>query len=589
MANYNLVANTSFNPLTYKELMEPFLEYKKDYEAKEEALAALEAQAATLDFKITDNNPLARAMYDNYMRSLRANSDLLSSSGITPTLRDALKRARVGYGKIITPIEDSITRLKELTEERRKAQDADASLWYEKDDSELNVDDLLANPNSNYGRSFSGNKITAEVMALAENLQNSFRYGKAGDMEQVAPYQFRGINQRGYTEAEITAYLNGTMKSDALDQILKQVADKYGINTWKNDEAKAAFMKAAASGLYKAVGKQEGYSVTDSYGQSVALKGIDELYRIAAEDRAANRIAAAGDEQKEKQTKKADREVQEVEDSVLDFSYDYTGIPQEQLGPISKYHRYKKFFKRKGQSYELNSKGKEELLKKEVPNVSTTGQVIGYSHNEFKDFLTELVGGKEKLEKFITGRQGTISANTIQGGNLGNIFAKWEKDNLNFNDTKIAAQYGKTVDAATLSSILDVLSNDGTVTSSVLNNDLIYEDDEELNTDDYKNKAGRLVWGKDHIGIMIDGKTFNISNIDRVAAQLVSENYAIALALDDLIRTAETEGSEWIPWKGGRITKDAAMGAKRNYLQEASKAVNTIIRKYKSSATDLET
>lgn len=107
MAKY-LTVNSTFRPFSYQELLQPALMATEAHYQQEEALSALESEAAVWE-KLGDN-PLDRAQYEtykNYMQGITNARDALMKQGINASSRKGLMNLKRDYGQKIKPIAEA--------------------------------------------------------------------------------------------------------------------------------------------------------------------------------------------------------------------------------------------------------------------------------------------------------------------------------------------------------------------------------------------------------------------------------------------------------------------------------------------------
>lgn len=100
----NIIVDSTFNPFTYKDLMQPIYDYKQAYEETEAAYSDLVTQTeAWKDIANRENSPEAYAMYKSYADQLNAIVDDFSQ-GMNPRNRRQLLGMKRRYASEITPI-----------------------------------------------------------------------------------------------------------------------------------------------------------------------------------------------------------------------------------------------------------------------------------------------------------------------------------------------------------------------------------------------------------------------------------------------------------------------------------------------------
>lgn len=100
----NIIVDSTFNPFSYRDLMQPIYDYKQAYEETEAAYSDLVTQTeAWKDIANRENSPEAYAMYKSYSDQLNAIVDDFSQ-GMNPRNRRQLLGMKRRYASEITPI-----------------------------------------------------------------------------------------------------------------------------------------------------------------------------------------------------------------------------------------------------------------------------------------------------------------------------------------------------------------------------------------------------------------------------------------------------------------------------------------------------
>ena len=115
MANNYGVANTTFKPFSFEEMLKPALMATETQEKLENEYTNLSAIVSVIEDKLTKNpkDKNLRDTYNSYKEELNKASNLLYNQGLTPDSRKALNRLKVDYGSKIDPINKAITKYQE--------------------------------------------------------------------------------------------------------------------------------------------------------------------------------------------------------------------------------------------------------------------------------------------------------------------------------------------------------------------------------------------------------------------------------------------------------------------------------------------
>lgn len=294
MANYNLVINSRFSPFSYQELLAPVLQATQAHQALEEAYNNIDTQGESIGSKINkDLDPTAYKRYQDYKQALDAQADELAKHGLNVGSRRALFKVRSDFAKNIMPIQEAITRRRQLAEEQRKASLSNPTLFFQRDFTTLNdassLDRFLENPEYDYGDRASGALIEQQVGEAVSNLKTWLR--SKGRLKGVGiPYQYEQLVQYGFKPEEILNAIQNPSEGDPiLTKIVNDTLQASGILDWGSPQQIKEATAFANRGLWKSVGETKIQNYTDQYGMSSALAREAEARAAAREAaRAAN-------------------------------------------------------------------------------------------------------------------------------------------------------------------------------------------------------------------------------------------------------------------------------------------------------------
>lgn len=288
MANYNLVINSRFSPFSYQELLAPVLQATQAHQALEEAYNNIDTQGESIGSKINkDLDPTAYKRYQDYKQALDAQADELAKHGLNVGSRRALFKVRSDFAKNIMPIQEAITRRRQLAEEQRKALLSNPTLFFQRDFTTLNntssLDRFLENPEYDYGDRASGALIEQQVGEAVSNLKTWLR--SKGKLKGVGiPYQYEQLVQYGFKPEEILNAIQNPSEGDPiLTKIVNDTLQASGILDWGSPQQIKEATAFANRGLWKSVGETKIQNYTDQYGMSSALAREAEARAAARE------------------------------------------------------------------------------------------------------------------------------------------------------------------------------------------------------------------------------------------------------------------------------------------------------------------
>lgn len=264
-----LQLDTKFNPFTYDEMVKPLLYYKQAYDEVDQAYAAIADQTSSLENIVNrDESPMAYEMFNRYNYELNnAINDF--SKGMTAGTRRKLLGLRKRFASDIKPISTAYQRKIALQNEQRAAENSNPSMLWERQASDISLDDFINNPSMDYGRKYSGALLTQQVANAAANLAKEAQESDKGrvKLQKLLPYQYLAILRNGFSsDAVMQAILNSPNASQILTGLVESTIDSSGIRDWNNNAALARAYDYARQGLYNAIGQSQQQMITDKAG-----------------------------------------------------------------------------------------------------------------------------------------------------------------------------------------------------------------------------------------------------------------------------------------------------------------------------------
>lgn len=374
MASYSLINNAVFQPFTYDELSKPLIQATQEYRTVEENIGELGAQADLIRSVANEQtDPKSYSTYMKYANTLSDRASTLAREGLSSVNRSSYLDLKRAYNRDIVPIVNAATRRKELADEQRKLSLQDPTRIWERDASTISLDDLVANPNMDYGHSISGALLTQQTSTIADALAKEAQTEEGkGKLKKILPYTYDYVKRYGFSsQAIMNAIRQEPDANGILTGIVNQVLDSSGVNTWGDDVSKARARDYASQGLWKAIGQTQSQIVKDEAGLKAYESALAEARQIRAEQRAATRATGAY--------------AGIVEDEPL--------YSQRQKRDFDKQvERYAKYFTKDAKGYYvLNNEGKKALqtVSRYIPSITspTTGVTVksGSSVTEKRD------------------------------------------------------------------------------------------------------------------------------------------------------------------------------------------------------------
>ena len=274
MPNFAYTNQTNFRPFSYQEMLAPVLMATQAHQAVEEAYSELDSQANAIGSLANEaNDPVTYQRYKAYESALRTQADALAKNGLTPGTRQSLLDLKGRYAKDIIPIQNAITRRRELADEQRKAE---STMMFQRDMNsmsyESSLDRFLENPDYDYGKKYSGALLTQQVSQAAGNLAKElYNYGNG---KRLDDYTKTFLQQHGFTRDQVLDAINNPDRAKSqpvLNAIVEQVIGSSGITSWADKLTRDKAYDYARQGLWSAIG-QTNVSTYEDYGARLAAQ-----------------------------------------------------------------------------------------------------------------------------------------------------------------------------------------------------------------------------------------------------------------------------------------------------------------------------
>lgn len=398
MPNFAYTNTTQFKPFSFEEQLRPLLMYTQAHQAVEEAYSELDSQANAIGSLANEaNDPVTYQRYKAYEESLRQQADALAKNGLTPGSRQSLLDLKGRYAKDITPIQNAITRRRELADEQRKALLQNPTLMFQRDMNSMSYDSsldrFLENPDYDYGERYSGALLTQQVSQVASNLAKELT--NYGNGKRLDAYTKTFLQQHGFTRDQVLDAIsnpNRTQSQPVLNAIVEQVMGSSGMSNWADKPTMDKAYNYARQGLWSAIG-QTNISTYEDYGA-----------RLAAQEAMQKRV---------KDYENSQRRVQGLAINPLNI-YSSRELSKEEKEFNNNLKNYSKYFYKDSQGrMRLNEAGLNEYRRNATPRVTTGGSgttalmntetQMAYANRpftptSFKRFL-DSIGGSMRMEE----------------------------------------------------------------------------------------------------------------------------------------------------------------------------------------------
>lgn len=406
MPNFAYTNQTNFRPFSYQEMLAPVLMATQAHQAVEEAYSELDSQANAIGSLANEaNDPVTYQRYKAYESALRTQADALAKNGLTPGSRQSLLDLKGRYAKDITPIQNAITRRRELADEQRKALLQNPTLMFQRDMNsmsyESSLDRFLENPDYDYGERYSGALLTQQVSQAAGNLAKEL--SNYGNGKRLDAYTKTFLQQHGFTREQVLDAINNPNRAQSqpvLNAIVEQVMGSSGMASWADQPTMDKAYNYARQGLWSAIG-QTNISTYEDYGA-----------RLAAQEAMQKRLKNYENQQ---------RQVQGLAINPLNI-YGSRELSKDEKSYNDNMKKYSKYFYKENGQWKMNHEGwKAYNGKKYIPGIVspstgipvTQGQFVD---SDFKTFMDSL------------GAKGSVSSDSFgphQRVTIGNLWGRY--------------------------------------------------------------------------------------------------------------------------------------------------------------------
>ena len=223
--NYSFVIDSSFQPFSMQEMLQPLAAYKSAYEQAEQQYEDIASQDI---FKYLNNLPegsKSKAIYDNYMTELNKQSDDLSKNGLNMGNRRALLNLRKRYKSEIGRLEAANTALQEEKKLRRQMNAKDSSMLYATDN--MSLDEFLDGSTPNL-YNISGEDLRKEAAQYAQATSSRI-YGNS-QVENINKYFQDIIQTQGYSPEVLNAWRQNLESIPEFNQAVEDIMSARGVN-----------------------------------------------------------------------------------------------------------------------------------------------------------------------------------------------------------------------------------------------------------------------------------------------------------------------------------------------------------------------
>ena len=278
-----LTHNAKYKPMSFDDMIKPYVMATEEYRKLEAGIADLEGQAESVKQQALLEAPgsKARKQYEDYAAKLEQAASDLASKGLKGVNRKSVLDLNTQYKSSIKPIEDLIKYRSDIAEEQRKL---DPRFVVDRDFSQVTLDELMANPNlgySKYDLEDYGKQAVLEGTSMKSEM-NPIYLGKDPTNQNL-------LYSQGMSDDDLQAWLSGVTTNKELDATVDRIvgnAPQAVRDRVKTDLAKS--LRATIS-----TKENKAYDYAQRKNLALFQHNLSEQSKINAEIREANRRAQA--------------------------------------------------------------------------------------------------------------------------------------------------------------------------------------------------------------------------------------------------------------------------------------------------------
>lgn len=247
MPNYSFVIDSSFQPFSFNEMMQPWVVYSNAAEKAEEQYLDLVDKADTFKYlaQQTEGNSKAKAIYENYANELSKQAEDFSKNGLSINNRRSLLNLRRRYKGEIGLLEQASEKLKEVQKQRNALAAAGKTMLYANDNPTL--DDMLGEGNAFNRYAVDSDelyKLGAETgKAISSRMYDTEEGGKV-----LGGYYRLWKEMKGMPQEKLAAFVQSGAAHQLADSLLAQKGALQNLSGANLEAARRAVLNGFANG-----------------------------------------------------------------------------------------------------------------------------------------------------------------------------------------------------------------------------------------------------------------------------------------------------------------------------------------------------
>lgn len=284
MANFSLVANSTFQPFSYQELAAPIIHQQQYLENLNEQYDKMSSQADVLEAMGKNDRDKGSGTYERYKSysdSLREEADNLYRYGLQADSRMRLSDLRRRYNQEIVPIQNAWNKREQEADMQLKARMQNPTIMFTRDANNTSLDHYINNPTGGFGV-ISGANITAQVASMAKNLEKQVLRGEGKQYIDSVTYDY--IKKYGLDENMINDWEKYPTLRNMVESVLKSngvTAEDLAGSSNANDIMSRS-TQFAIQGLWHGIGEDKGQLHNDP----ARMMALQDYYAQKRERRA---------------------------------------------------------------------------------------------------------------------------------------------------------------------------------------------------------------------------------------------------------------------------------------------------------------
>lgn len=212
-----LTHSAKYKPMSFEDMIKPYVMATEEYRKLESGIADLEAQAESVKQQalLEPEGSKTRKQYEDYAAKLDQAATDLASRGLKGVNRKSILDLSTQYKSNIKPIEDLIKYRKDIAEEQRKL---DPKYVVDRDFSQVTLDELMSNPNLGYNRydlEDYGKQAILEGTSIKSQMNPTY-LGKDPSGQNL-------LYSQGMSDDDLQAWLAGA-SNEELDTAVDRIA-----------------------------------------------------------------------------------------------------------------------------------------------------------------------------------------------------------------------------------------------------------------------------------------------------------------------------------------------------------------------------